>query len=175
MAIASGTLEGHQLTEAEELVAAKRGIAPSTSLDPEHAEVSLERTNPEILTELTDLTGKYIEDSDGATWLGDELWEMVFSLGGAAGEYRPADTDNLRFFAKHLQTMIDQKKINSTNIKTISAIILGRMDGKVRDELDAMGAGTAGQTTMERGQEGREFSQAWDVIMPILQGNMPTP
>ena len=71
------------------------------------------------------------------------------------------------------QTLIDQKKITPENIKSISAIILGRMDGKVRAELDAMGAGTAGQTTMERGEEGHEFSQAWQVIMPILQGNMP--
>ena len=169
MAIASGTLAGDQLAEAEDRVNALRGIAPSTSLDPEHAEVSLERTSPEFFTELTDLTADYIEDSDGESWIGDNIWEWITSGFGYGGEYRPEDEDNLSFFAEHLQTMVDQKKITSVNVKTVSAIILGRMDGKVRERLDTMSPDSG------PGASHAEQSDAWKVIMPILQGRLPTP
>jgi hypothetical protein len=165
MAIASGTLDGAQQAEAEAEIAAKRGIAPSTSLNPEHAEVSLERTNPEVLSEVLNLTGKYIEDSDGGSWIGDNWWEAVASGFGQLGEYRPGDTENLKFFAQHLQTMVDQKKITPENIKMVSAIILGKMHGDVKKALMALPMVNPGDQT--------RMSEEFRVIMPILQGQMP--
>jgi hypothetical protein len=169
MAIASGTLNDQQQTEAEDRVSALRGIAPSTSLDPEHAEVSLERTNPELFTKLTELTADYIEDSDGEWWIGDTIWEGI--QGALGGEVNITDRGNLEYFAEHLKTLVDQKKITPVNIKTVSAIILGRMDGKVREALGQMEEGF----DMPVGDVNAEYRKAFNIITAVLQGNMPTP